>query len=119
MRNSPQDVHKKVLGRKGEKMVEDYLKKQGCTILKRNFRTPFGEADLIALDGDEIAFVEVKTRTSDTYGRPSEAVVKNKRMRYRKIAQFYWIQTGEEPNARFDVAEVYADGTIEYLKNAF
>lgn len=119
MYNSPQDVHKKVLGRKGEKMVEDYLKKQGCTILKRNYRTPFGEADLIVLDGDEIAFVEVKTRSSDKYGRPSEAVVKNKRMRYRKIAQFYWIQTGEEPNARFDVAEVYANGTIEYLKNAF
>ena len=119
MRNSPQDVHKKVLGRKGENQVDAYLKKQGMKILERNDKTPFGEADLIALDGDEIAFVEVKTRTSDTYGRPSEAVVKNKRMRYRKIAQFYWIQTGEEPNARFDVAEVYADGTIEYLKNAF
>ena len=116
---SPQDVHKKVLGRKGERLVAEYLKKQGVAILKRNYRTPFGEADIIAKDKDEIAFIEVKARTSDVYGTPAEAVVKKKRETYRKIAQFYWLQTGEEPNVRFDVAEVYADGRIEYLKNAF
>ena len=119
MSDSPQDLHKKVLGRKGEKLVEAYLKKQGCKILKRNYRTPFGEADLIVEDGDEIAFVEVKTRTSERYGTPAEAVGKEKQSRYKKIAQFYWISYGEEPNARFDVAEVFADGKIEYIKYAF
>ena len=119
MSHSPQDVHKKVLGKKGEKLVADYLKKQGCKIIKKNYRTPFGEADIIAKDGDELAFVEVKTRTSDLYGTPSEAVGREKRQRYYRIAEFYWLQTKEEPNARFDVAEVYADGTIEYIKNAF
>ena len=119
MPHSPQDVHKKVLGAKGEKLVAEYLKKQGCKILKRNYRTPFGEADIIAKDGEEIAFIEVKTRTTDSFGLPSEAVRKDKQQRYRKIAQCYWLQTGEEPNARFDVAEVWADGRIEYIKNAF
>ena len=119
MSDSPQDVHKKVLGRKGEKLVEDYLKKQGCKILKRNYRTPFGEADLIVEDGDEIAFVEVKTRESFAYGTPAEAVGKEKQRRYYQIAQCYWLKIGKEPNARFDVAEVYADGRIEYIKNAF
>lgn len=119
MQHSPQDLHKKVLGRKGERLVEAYVKKQGCVIVQRNFRTPFGEADLIALDGDEVVFIEVKTRTSDRFGRPSDAVVKTKQQRYRKIAQWYGLQTGEEPNARFDVAEVFADGTIEYMKYAF
>ena len=119
MSDSPQDVHKKVLGKKGEKLVEKYLKNQGCKILKKNYRTPFGEADLIAQDGDEIAFIEVKTRTSDGFGSPKEAVVAAKRQRYQKIAKFFWLQTGEEPNARFDVAEVWANGKIEYLKNAF
>ena len=119
MPHSPQDVHKKVLGKKGEKLVADYLKKQGCKIIKKNYRTPFGEADIIAKDGDELAFVEVKTRSSDLYGTPSEAVGREKRQRYYRIAEFYWLQTQEEPNARFDVAEVYADGTIEYIKNAF
>ena len=119
MSYSPQDVHKKVLGKKGEKLVEVYLKKQGCKILERNYQTPFGEADLIVQDGDEIAFVEVKTRTSDVYGAPREAVGKIKHQRYYKIAQCFWLKYGKEPNARFDVAEVYADGKIDYLKNAF
>ncbi len=119
MPDSPQDVYKKVLGRKGEKLVEAYLEKHGCVILKRNYRTPFGEADLIVQDKDEIAFVEVKTRTGSGYGLPREAVGKSKQRRYLQIAKFYWIKTGEEPNARFDVAEVYGDGTIEYFKNAF
>ena len=119
MSYSSQDLHKKILGRKGEKLVEQYLKKQGCKILKRNYRTPFGEADLIVEDGDELAFVEVKTRESFAYGTPAEAVNKEKQKRYVQIAKFYWMRTGEEPNARFDVAEVYGDGRIEYIKYAF
>ncbi|MBQ9728710.1 MAG: YraN family protein [Clostridia bacterium] len=119
MSHSPQDVHKKVLGKKGERLVVAYLKKQGLRILETNFRTPFGEADIIAQDQDEVAFIEVKTRSSDKYGTPREAVVETKQNRYKQIAKFYWLQTGEEPNARFDVAEVDADGTIEYIKYAF
>ena len=85
----------------------------------RNYRTPFGEADLIVQDGDELAFVEVKTRSGDKFGTPKEAVGTEKQRRYYQIAKCYWLQCGEEPNARFDVAEVYADGKIEYIKNAF
>lgn len=119
MPDSPQDVHKKVLGRKGEKLVEKYLIKRGFQILKRNYRTPFGEADIVARDADEIVFVEVKTRENELFGTPREAVGETKQKRYRQIAKFYWKEDGEEPNARFDVAEVYADGKIEYYKNAF
>ena len=119
MPDSPQDVHKKVLGKKGEKLAENYLKKQGCKILKRNYNTPFGEADIIVQDGDEIVFVEVKTRVGDKYGTPREAVTKTKQQRYYQIAKCYWLKTGEEPNARFDVVEVYENGVIEWYKNAF
>ena len=116
---SPQDLHKKVLGKRGEKLVAEYLKKQGVTILEKNYKTPFGEADLIAKQGDEILFVEVKTRASDKFGSPKEAVTPQKRNRYIAIAKYYGARHGGEPNARFDVAEVFADGTIEYLDNAF
>ena len=119
MPDSPQDVHKKVLGKKGEKLVVSFLKKNGYKILKTNYTTPFGEADVIAQTGDELVFIEVKTRTGDRYGTPKEAVGKSKQLRYKRIAQFYGLQTGEEPNARFDVAEVFADGRIEYYENAF
>ena len=119
MPHSPQDVHKKILGKKGEKLVEKYLKERGYTLLKRNFRTPFGEADLVMQDGDEIVFVEVKTRTSEAFGAPKEAVGREKQRRYYKIALCYGEGEGGEPNARFDVAEVYEGDRIEYYKNAF
>ncbi len=119
MPDSPQDVHKKVLGKKGEKLAAEHLKKQGYKILKCNYKTPFGEADIIAADGDEIVFVEVKTRIGDKFGTPREAVTKAKQQRYYKIAKCYWLKIGEEPNARFDVVEVYEDGRIEWYKNAF
>ena len=119
MSRSPQDVHKKVLGRKGEKLVAAYIESRGMKIVQRNYRTPFGEADIVAIDGDEVVFIEVKTRSSDLFGTPAESVTKTKRERYRKIAKCYWLQTGEEPNARFDVAEVFSDGSIEYIENAF
>ena len=119
MSHSPQDLHKKVLGKKGEKLVVAYLKKRGYKLLEKNYVTPFGEADVVAKDKDEIVFIEVKTRTSESFGTPKEAVGVNKQRRYYQIAKFYGLQTGEEPNARFDVAEVYADGKIEYYENAF
>jgi putative endonuclease len=119
MSHSPQDLHKKLLGKKGEKLVAQYVKKQKMKLLQTNYRTPFGEADLIALDGDETVFIEVKTRSGEEFGAPKEAVGRAKQARYQKIARYYWAQTGKEPNARFDVAEVYDDGRIEYIKNAF
>ena len=119
MLNSQKDVHKKLLGKKGEELVAAYLKAKGCKVLKTNYRTPFGEADLIVQDGDEIAFVEVKTRQSNAFGAPKDAVDTFKQRRYYDIVRYYWKQTGEEPNARFDVAQVFFGGEIEYIKNAF
>ena len=121
MSHSPQDLHKKVLGRKGEKAVCQYLKSNGLLLLARNYRTPFGEADIVAYDKqkDETVFIEVKTRTSDLFGAPREAVTADKRRRYREIAKYYGLKRGEEPNARFDVAEVDGDGKVEYYQNAF
>ena len=116
---SPKDFYKKLLGKTGEKLVERYLKEKGYKIVATNYRTPFGEADLVALDGEETVFIEVKTRSGEAYGTPAEAVTAEKRKRYYKIAQYYGLKTREEPNARFDVAEVYADEYIEYIKNAF
>ena len=121
MSHSPQDLHTKVLGRKGEKAVCAYLKANGLKVLEHNYRTPFGEADIIAYDKekDEIAFIEVKTRTSDQFGTPREAVTADKRRRYMQIAKCYALKLGEEPNARFDVAEVDGDCKVDYFQNAF
>ena len=119
MSHSPQDVYKKILGKKGEKLAEKHLKKQGYTVLARNYTTPFGEADLLVKKGDEVVFVEVKTRSGDDYGTPAESVTKTKQAHYKKIAAYYISGQKEEVAVRFDVVEVWADGRIEHIENAF
>ncbi|MBQ8427824.1 MAG: YraN family protein [Clostridia bacterium] len=119
MSHSPQDVYKKILGKKGEKLAENYLKKAGFTLLQRNYTTPFGEADLLMQKGEERVFVEVKTRTADGYGTPAESVTKEKRKKYEKIAMYYLSGQREELAVRFDVVEVWADGRIVHIENAF
>ena len=118
MQNSPKDFRKKLLGRQGEELTVKYLTKQGYKILERNFKTPFGEADIIAFKDGTYCFVEVKTRESVEYGLPSEAVDYKKRERYRKIAWYYCDMLREEVNCRFDIASIIGD-KLEYFENAY
>lgn len=84
--------------------------------MEKNYRTPFGEADLI-VRREELVFVEVKTRSSTSYGTPAEAVGYKKQETYRKIAS-YWFLSHEEENFRFDVIEIL-DKNIQQIENAF
>lgn len=118
MQNSPQNFYKKLLGGAGENQAVNYLKKQGCKILKHNYKTPFGEADIILQDGEDTVFVEVKTRSSDAFGNPAAAVDYRKQKRYFDIARYYFTKVGAEENIRFDVIEVTKEG-INWIKNAF
>ena len=119
MPHSPQDVYKKILGKKGERLAEKYLKQVGYTLIKRNYKTPLGEADLLMQKGEDVVFVEVKTRTADGYGTPAESVTKEKRQKYKKIAAYYVSGRNEEVSVRFDVVEVWADGRIQHIEDAF
>ena len=119
MRNSPQDIHKKILGEQGERLARKYLVKAGYKIVKTNYRTPFGEADIVAKEGATLVFVEVKTRTGDSYGSGAAAVDGQKRRRYVKIAQFYLLREKfSDVNVRFDVIEV-RNGQIRHIISAF
>ena len=119
MRNSSQDLHKKILGEQGERLARKYLVKAGYKIVKTNYRTPFGEADIVAKEGATLVFVEVKTRTGDSYGSGAAAVDGQKRRRYVKIAQFYLLREKfSDVNVRFDVIEV-RNGQIRHIISAF
>lgn len=118
MQNSPKDLRNKILGRKGEDAACKYLKKHGYKILKRNYTTPFGEADIVARKGDTYCFVEVKARESDAFGLPAEAVNREKQRRYRMIAGYFCSYMREEVPIRFDVAAIY-EGGLEYFENAY
>lgn len=69
------------LGKEGERLAKEFLKKKGYSILQEYYRTPFGEIDIIAKEKDVLVFVEVKTRTDLTFGSPFEAVNQRKRKR--------------------------------------
>ncbi len=118
MRNSPKDLRNKILGRKGEDVVCKYLKKRGYKILERNYTAKFGEVDIIAFLRGIYCFIEVKTRETDAFGLPSEAVTREKQRKYRLLAQYYCLQKGEELPVRFDVASIL-NGEVEYFENAF
>jgi len=117
VRNTSEDFHNKILGKKGEKAAVKYLKKNKYKILEKNYSCHFGEADIIAKDKDEIVFVEVKTRTSLYYGTPAESVTPKRQENYRRIAASY-LHDVDKYFIRFDIIEVL-DGEITHIKNAF
>ena len=118
---------KDILGRRGENEAARALAAAGYRILERNWRakTPGGgELDIVALDGDVLVFVEVKTRTSEEEGHPFEAITSSKRRRIARAAQAYMAENEvEERDCRFDVVGVMPnpDGTLEceILRDAF
>ena len=116
---------KKTLGQRGEAVAARYLRRRRYKILARGDRFGPGELDLVALDGETIVFVEVKTRQSHAAGHPSEAVDEQKQRRLTRLAVAFLkrYRLLERP-ARFDVIAVTwpADKwfpTIEHVKNAF
>jgi putative endonuclease len=111
------------LGRRGERAAEKYLRHNGYRIVARNFRAAGAEIDLVAMDGETLVFIEVKTRRSRIAGAPEEAVDKRKQTRMRRAAEvFAQRYRADEVEMRFDIAAVDASGRrleIELLRNAF
>lgn len=110
------------LGKRGEDAVAKMLRDWGYTIVTRNWFHEKYEIDIIACNEEWIVFVEVKTRTSDQWGNPEEAISKGKIKRMVEAADFYLIDNDIEQPARFDVASVTVNGQkleIEYFEDAF
>lgn len=105
-------------GRKGEDLALEYLEKNGFVIIEKNFRSRFGEIDLIVKDGQTIVFVEVKYRLSENYGSPKEAVTNEKIKKIIRTAQYFITKNNFNSLYRFDVVSIYKD-KIEHIKNAF
>ena len=100
-------THNRELGRKGEDAAVRFLERRGYDIVERNWTCFAGEADIIARDGEAVVFVEVKTRTGVSNGLPAEAVTKNKRERYEKIAcAFLADYDVVDVPVRFDVVSI-------------
>lgn len=109
------------IGKRGEDIAVKYLEENGMLIIDRNYRIPMGEIDIIGVESDILVFIEVKSRSSDAYGAPSEFVSPDQRRRIINTAEIY-MKTKNliDMQPRFDVCEIYsATGEINYLENAF
>ncbi len=103
------DNYKISLGRFGEQLAADYIVSKGYKIIGRNVYTNHGEIDLIAEKGDEILFIEVKTRTSEDFGYPEEAVGARKISALMRAAKHYLNQRRVDKFWRFDVLAIELD----------
>ena len=117
------DSDRKRTGKKGEDIAVAYLISRGYRIVERNYKCPLGEIDIVARDGDEIVFVEVKSRKSEEFGDPQLAVGLKKQKKVSRISLAYLKEKHLYPcNARFDVVAIKMrpDGsTVELIQNAF
>ena len=105
----------------GETLAKEYLLGRGYSILESRYRTRQGEVDLIAEKDKTLVFIEVKARTGQRYGRPAEAVTKQKQRHLTSAALAYLQQTGRESAVcRFDVMEVFLPkGHVCHIQGAF
>ena len=109
-------------GQTGEQMAARFLTDLGYVILEHNYRRGHLEIDLIALDGDELVIVEVKSRAYDNILQPEDAVGHKKRLNLIRLANEYVKTHGRKENVRFDIVSVVSkDGSteIKHLKNAY
>jgi putative endonuclease len=110
------------LGEKGEELAREYLKKHGYKIIEQNYKTPFGEIDVIAQENNILVFIEVKTRESIEFGLPFESVTRRKRRKIANVALSYLKRFQDLPPCRFDVLSICCNNTepeFELIKDAF
>ena len=109
-------------GKMGEQMTARYLTDKGYIILEHNYRRGHLEIDLIALDGDELVIVEVKSRAYDNILQPEAAVDHKKRQALIRLANEYVKSHNRKENVRFDIITVVSKeggAEIKHLKNAY
>jgi putative endonuclease len=116
-------MQRKELGKRGEELALRFLKKKGYRIIEQNYVCKMGEMDIIAKEKDTLAFVEVKTRTSTTFGPPQLAVNSSKQRQLSKVAlNFLKEKKLEDVRARFDVVAILLrpkGEEIELIRDAF
>lgn len=121
--DGPSRSNNREKGVRGEDLATACLKKEGYRIIERNYRCRHGEIDIIAMDKEDVIFIEVKGRTSDTFGSPEEAIGPAKQKKISKVALRYLQERGlADHSARFDVVAIRfmpQGDLVRLIRNAF
>ena len=107
------------IGLQAEQQDAQYLQKQGLQLFAQNYRSRFGEIDLIAKDWDVLVFVEVRLRRNQNFGGAAASIDSHKQAKLIATAQIYLATLAHLPPCRFDAILLNLTGEIEWLKNAF
>lgn len=110
------------IGSKGETLAVNFLQSKGYRIIAKNYKTPIGEIDIIAEDGKTLVFVEVKTRSNNSYGYPFEAVTAQKQNKLKNLALLYLKNQKKDFPVRFDVLSINitaSNSAVEHIIDAF
>lgn len=105
-------------GAQAERQAAQYLRQQGLQPVAQNYRSRFGEIDLIMRDGATLVFVEVRLRRNGDFGGAAASIDAHKQRRIVRTAQQYLADLAHVPPCRFD-AVLMGDGGVEWLRNAF
>jgi len=119
-------MNRQNLSRMGEEKAKQYLQSKGYTILEKNFKTNCGEIDIIAIDNNNektLVFIEVKTRISEKYGKPEDAITKRKLKTIKKTGEYYSLLHDSLPKLlRIDAVLIEVNNNkitrLELIKNA-
>jgi putative endonuclease len=107
-------------GKDAEARAAKYLEDHGLRIIERNYRSRFGEIDLIARDGATLVFVEVRARSSNTFGGAAASITASKRAKLVRTALQYLAVAGRTPQCRFDAVLLGNSASpIEWVQDAF
>jgi len=117
------NFNKREWGKAAEDLAAHFLEQGGLKILEHNFRYERGEIDLIAEEGDELVFIEVKARRSSSFGAPEDAVTEKKQEQIQAVAEGYlFIHDIDDRPYRFDIVAIdFQDGNakIRHMRDAF
>jgi len=111
-----------LLGKRGEQIAAKYLEDKGYSLLEKNYRRGNLEIDLIAMDGDELVIVEVKSRSYDNFLLPEESVNHKKRLMIMRLTNEYVKSHNRNENVRFDIITIVKKDNgfdIKHIKNAY
>lgn len=106
-------------GDRAETHALEHLLGEGCALMARNFRSRFGEIDLIVRDGNALVFVEVRKRSASRFGTAADSIGPTKQQKLIATAHFYLTRYRQPPPCRFDAVLVDGEGRVEWMKDAF